>query len=90
MITFVDDRAHDNLLQLTQIHDVTRVGVGRTAQRHLEYIIMAVPVGIGAQPVMFLIPRLTLSGIMQPMRRIKMNLPRNINVPRPPAGGSSG
>ena len=48
MIAFVHDRAMQNFFQLAQIDHVTALRIRLAAHRHLEHVIMPVPVRVGA------------------------------------------
>ena len=79
MITFVDDRALENALELGEIHDVTGFRIRLSTKRDLEHVVVSMPVRIRAQPVARLIPLLAFRGIVEPVRRVKVHLPGDEN-----------
>ena len=77
MVALVNDHRVENALQRAKIHDIAGLGIGFAAHRNLQHIVVTVPVRIGAKAVVLHIPLLAFRRVMETVRRVEMNLPRD-------------
>jgi len=77
MVALVHDDPVQDALQLAEIHDVACLGIGLAAQGNLQHVVVAVPVGVGAEPVAGDVPALAFRGIVEPVGGVEVNLPRD-------------
>lgn len=77
VVARVDDHALEELFQFGEIHEVAGHRIGRAAERDFEHVVVAVPVRIGAEAVLPLVPREALGRVVEPVRGVEMHLPRN-------------
>jgi len=82
VVALPGDRRLEDLLQLAEIDHIPRDGVGRAGHGHLEDVVVTMPMRAGAEAVLLLIPSLALGRVFEPMGRVEMHLPRDVNRAR--------
>lgn len=75
MVAAVDHGRVHNLLQLTEVDQVTSLRIRSAADRDLENVGVAVPVRVRAEPLWSDIPTRALGWIVEPMGRIEVHRP---------------
>ena len=75
MVAAVDHGLVQNILQFSEVDQVTGLRIGRAADRDLEDIIVTMPVRVRTGPILLNVPSTALARIIKPMSRIEVHLP---------------